>query len=1041
MQQHPQPQALYATSYRASYDSPFASPPPTVQKPAPLVLDPNNNNSNHHKDNYDNASSHSNSRTSLPRKLLEAVGMRSEMTVTSPSLVSFTSTTEPPPTTPKQQAPFTPSQIYQASYLARNAPQAGFLYKLGTHIPEFKRRFFVLKPTTHLYYFLSPNDPEPRGRVDLEGSQLEELEPLPDGRYRFAITWEHKQVILEARSKQVGQEWMETLKGERVSTLKEKVSELYIQSAQQQEQILELQKQVEHFRMVEKDRDGALEDARNYKRQVERLDEALRRLTQQVRRPPPTTTSSSEDNHDATPTINNKKENVTVVVPEKKDTIPQEDDSSDALLLVVPDGNSSSSNGDDGPNSSMLDMAADEEEGQEENWDTFQVPGTYFFALANACQQQRESLRLASIEANTAVEDLQACNGKLTVMSKRMEKAEKQIVKLWEENCNARKTLKQKKRERRVLVREVKALQEVVKEEKARPRKSPTKEQDVVDATTQSQPAMEDTMIGSDEERLIDELEEHIASSIRMHQRFLAGGGDAYEADLNTSMEGSEIVQTYPSSRITASGATLRYEYDASSSVSERGGRLSPLQPKLLSLFDDEASDRASDDEEDTDHYDDDEYQSVDPSVSSVGAEYGDGTDSIFSNGAPLEAIYSGDDNDSSPERPHPVLQLDQDEEEDGYYDKQPHLCAASTQSVSSKSVITDNGQATSRLVCPLADVRETSNIGGSLETNEDLQVYHLSFYTQKIGIQFQKAPPAPVRPRGLLTDAMTADLTGDKNGSGKTATELKNIAAISGLANSGQDEHGQDVCKIASPKDVVLVCGFQGFDDSGNNQRPNLGARLVAFDGISVEIGPWTFDSIRKAIKARGRPLTLSFRNDFLTSDQRAVLTKAVSEMEASAPPPRRTIQYRTQERPLSTTPSINSAISHESDNFVNDVDNRTTQSEETDLSAYASSAASSHCFAKRTLSSNSLSTHQSQYRRPSASTSVSTNQSNNFRSFSEAGTSSVISATFAPLMANLMKNVSARRGEEFTPDYLRRDQESLEHTPQHQDFQSNLL
>ena len=287
----------------------------------------------------------------------------------------------------------------------------------------------------------------------------------------------------------------------------------------------------------------------------------------------------------------------------------------------------------------------------------------------------------------------------------------------------------------------------------------------------------------------------------------------------------------------------------------------------------------------------------------------------------------------------------------------------------------------------------------------------------------------------------MTADLTGDKNGSGKTATELKNIAAISSLANSGQDEHGQDVCKIASPKDVVLVCGFQGFDDSGNNQRPNLGARLVAFDGISVEIGPWTFDSIRKAIKARGRPLTLSFRNDFLTSDQRAVLTKAVSEMEASAPPPRRTIQYRTQDRPPSTTPSINSAISHESDNFVNDADTRTTQSDETDLSAYASSAASSNCFAKRTLSSNSLSTHQSQYRRPSASNSVSTHQSKNFRSFSEPGTSSVISTTFAPLMANLMKNVKARRGEEFTPDYLRRDQESSEHTPQHQDFQSNLL
>jgi hypothetical protein len=976
-------------------------------------------------------------------------------------MVSFTTESQShaqshtPSHTPSQshaqsQAPSTPSQIYQASYLARNAPQAGFLYKLGTHIPEFKRRFFVLKPTTHLYYFLSPNDPEPRGRVDLEGTQLEELESLPDGRFRFAITWQHKQVILEARSKQVGQEWMDKLKGERVSTLKDQVSQLSIQTTQQQDLIIELQKQVENFRMVEKDRDGALEDARNYKMQLERLDEALRRLTQQVRRAPPTTTSTNittttSGNNAATPTTKNHKENTTVV-EEKKETIPQEEDSG-ALLNA---NNSSSNSSDGGPNSSMLDMTTDEQEGQEDNWDTFQVPGTYFFSLSNACQQQRESLRLASIEANTAVEDLQASNEKFAVMSNRMEKAEKQIVKLWEENCVIRKTLKQKKREKRVLVKEVKALQEIVKEEKARPRKSPNKEQNVVhgdvdvDATaeqSQSQPAMEDTMIGSDEERLIDELEEHIASSIRMHTKFLTGGGGGHEADLNTSMEGSEIVQTYPSSRITATGATLRY--DASSSVSERGGRLSPLQPKLLSLFDDEASDRASDDvEEDPDDYFDDEYQSVAPSVSSVGAEYGDGTDSIVSSGAPLEAIYSGDDNESSsPERPHPVLQLDQDEEDDNYYGKQPYLCAASTQSASSKSVITDNGQATSRLVCPLADVRETSNIGGSLETNEDFQVYHLSFYTQKIGIQFQKAPPAPTKPKGLLTDAMTADLTGDKNGSGKTATELKNIAAISSLANSGQDVYGQDICQIASPKDVVLICGFQGFDDSGKNQRPNLGAQLVAFDGISVEIGPWTFDSIRKAIKARGRPLTLSFRNDFLTSDQRAVLTKAVSEMEASAPPPRRTIQYRTQERPPSTTPSLNSAISHESDNFVNDVDNRTTQSEETDLSAYASSTVNSHCFPKRTLSSHSLSTHQSQYRRPSASNSVSTHQSNNFRSFSEAGTSSVISTTFAPLMANLMKNVSARRGEEFTPDYLRRDQGSLEQTPQHQDFQSNLL
>ena len=56
--------------------------------------------------------------------------------------------------------------------------------------------------------------------------------------------------------------------------------------------------------------------------------------------------------------------------------------------------------------------------------------------------------------------------------------------------------------------------------------------------------------------------------------------------------------------------------------------------------------------------------------------------------------------------------------------------------------------------------------------------------------------------------------------------------------------------------------------------------ARLVAFDGIPVEVGKWTFESIRKSIQARGRPLTLSFRNDFLTSKQREILTKAVEKI-----------------------------------------------------------------------------------------------------------------------------------------------------------------
>jgi hypothetical protein len=668
--------------------------------------------------------------------------------------------------------------------------------------------------------------------------------------------------------------------------------------------------------------------------------------------------------------------------------------------------------------------------------------------LSNACQQQRESFRLASIEAATAVEDVHEAHEKVEAMKNRMEKAEKHLTKLWEENCTSRKSLKQKKREKRVLVREVKALQQLTKEMTAE--RPPSRGPSRVPQENEG-PVMEDTLVGSDEEeRMIIELEEHVASSIRLHGQFLAAndfGEAGTETDLNTSIDGSEVVTNRESSNFgTAShGATLRFE---NSSVSEHGGRQSPLQPtalqpKLMSLMDDEESDSDSDDDVGVN-----EYQSMTPSiVSSVGAEFGDATDcgdSIASEFA-FPPIPS---EDSSPERPNPVLELDEEEEDE--YERQPKMCAASTQSTSSKSVIFDNGQATSRLVCPLADVVETKGpANGSNQSNKDHNVYHLSFYSRKIGIQFQKAPPAPTRPKGLLTAAMTADLAGEVDASENTAAELRSIASISSLA-SGRNAYNEEVCPVATPEDIVLVCGFDGFDDSGMNQRPKLGARLVAFDGVSVEIGHWTFVGIRKAIKACGRPLTLSFRDDYLTTEQRAVLTKAVMDVDAKCPPPRPTVPYGVRHRPPSTTPSVNSALSHETDCFVNDGYNQAMQFQDNDLSAIVT-ADTNCCHQKIAAASNSVSTQYGRLRRLSSS-SHSTHQSSthqssthqnsthqsNFRSFSEAGSS--ISTSFAPLMANLMKGVSDRK-EEFTPQYLQRAPESLDNSPQHQDFQSNLL
>ena len=172
-----------------------------------------------------------------------------------------------------------------------------------------------------------------------------------------------------------------------------------------------------------------------------------------------------------------------------------------------------------------------------------------------------------------------------------------------------------------------------------------------------------------------------------------------------------------------------------------------------------------------------------------------------------------------------------------------------------------------------------------------------------------------------------------------------------------------------------------------------NFSARLVAFDGIPVEVGKWTFESIRKSIQARGRPLTLSFRNDFLTPKQRAILTKAVEDVNAFSPP-----------RPISSHVSRgNIQIVRERNTEYSGDDNEHTITP-------ASSFTSQHSQAK-------------------------------YYSLSEAGSS--ISSAMAPLMSNLVTGLSSgkQRPEEFTPDYLRRQSDSLNMMRHHQDFKSSLL
>jgi hypothetical protein len=225
----------------------------------------------------------------------------------------------------------------------------------------------------------------------------------------------------------------------------------------------------------------------------------------------------------------------------------------------------------------------------------------------------------------------------------------------------------------------------------------------------------------------------------------------------------------------------------------------------------------------------------------------------------------------------------------------------------------------------------------------------------------------------------MTADL-----GANRTASDLKRVAAIS-QANQkkGKSKKLAMECPPIPPVDMVLVCGFVGFDESTGNSRPRIGARLVAFDGITVEVGQWTFESIRKSIQARGRPLTLSFRNDFLTTKQREILTKAVNDVKAHEEP----------------TPISQTNIFRGSNRETNQVKGETIITKSSSVSSI----------------------------------------SHKYYSFSEVGSTF---SSVAPLVSNLMTGLSAKKKqEEFTPDYLRRQSNSLDEMKHHHDFKSSLL
>lgn len=60
------------------------------------------------------------------------------------------------------------ANVATAALVARGALKSGYLWKMGSNVPRWKRRYFVLKPITMLFYYMSEHDTEPRGCIDLD---------------------------------------------------------------------------------------------------------------------------------------------------------------------------------------------------------------------------------------------------------------------------------------------------------------------------------------------------------------------------------------------------------------------------------------------------------------------------------------------------------------------------------------------------------------------------------------------------------------------------------------------------------------------------------------------------------------------------------------------------------------------------------------------------------------------------------------------------------------------------------------------------------
>jgi hypothetical protein len=878
---------------------------------------------------------------------------------------------------------------------AKSAPHSGYLKKLGKNIHTFKRRFFVLKPSTHLYYFMSPNDVEPRGCIDLDnfvegsgggGCQVNEIGVLPDGTFRFELVFDEEQqdlndaileddgngnvfetksgnnrqsIVLEARTEEIGREWMSKITSERLSVAKGQVDQLQMSLAKSEAACA----QWEESALDEKRRANEAEVSRN------------------------------------------------VAIAEAKSWEGRFRDLNEAIRLLVRDTVAAEAVEDDGGESSSSEFLRESLQGLELNGTNFEDVSESFQRIRDECNEARKKKEYA----NESIIKLQQ---RLDEAEERANKAEADLAQAREDARAMQNDLKRVKREKKVLVKEVKTLHENRRQQEIENNNS--KQNQLDQRNNNNTPSIRSN---EDQRRLILELEEHVMSGLRLSEQFLTLNGidpsevgdDFDSSSIQTSSKASDLSplrrRKIPAV-IRAKPEIVGDDLD-SIQASSKASDMSPLRqmqnktsmppqthlsPVNQPLQRNHQMSNLLDDDDD----DEEEEEEGEPSESEVSSRPEQGSSRQSESSHPEgqsvdEKPVNQNLNHIFAEEP----QTDTFEQAAMQLSKQIHTtndasrslaAVASQSSESARSKVTDNCHATTKLVKAPQDATSQS----SSTNSSDGGVYHITFYRKRLGLQFQKVPNEMGTTTGLLTNLMMkAD---GLDAPETTTTELQRIASMSQHSKNRGGNLDMEIVPV-SPADAVIVCGFIGFDDSSGSIRPKVGARLVAFDGIPVEVGRWTFESIRKAIQARSRPLTLSFRNDTLSAKQQDILKKALDDIAAVSPPPQ-SIPANPQYISRSRGESYRQYLDEQS-------------------LAAASSA------------SSTTSSQRSRFKK--------------HYSFSETGSS--ISSAVAPLVSNLMKKSTkqqpqqGQQQQQFSqPEYMRRQLSSHDQM-RLDEFRSSML